>query len=189
LVFRNIRKNPLQQLLILLPKIYALGKSSPVPRNFTRTRPHTDTASRAASFFQRFLLPRVSPSRHPPRSLVKYTNDLALLRTLRRLVRYTTAFRSPPGGHRGDNLASRPLIRVHLIFSWNAMMRARTRPESSGMSPVACHMHPRPPAAAAWVSRFRRRGCCSSSSTPPTTSRACTSPSGGRCRRGRGCRE
>jgi len=38
------KKVPLQQLLIYAPKIYKLGKSSPVARNFARSHSHADTA-------------------------------------------------------------------------------------------------------------------------------------------------
>ena len=93
-------------------------------------------------FCRESLLPAAAAATEPR----EVHERLALLRTSRRLVRYTTAFRSPPGGHRGDNLASRPLIRVHLIFSWNAMMRARTRPKklrnvAGGMSHASASSH------------------------------------------------
>jgi hypothetical protein len=39
-----MRKNPLQQLLIHASKIYALGKSSSVSRNFAHGRDRADTA-------------------------------------------------------------------------------------------------------------------------------------------------
>jgi hypothetical protein len=37
-----MRKTSLQQLLIYAPKIYALSKSSPVARNFARSRSRAD---------------------------------------------------------------------------------------------------------------------------------------------------
>nr|CAB3488433.1 unnamed protein product [Digitaria exilis] len=68
---------------------------------------------------------------------------------------YTTAFLSPPGGDRGDTLASRPLmLRLRSIFSWNALMRARTMPESSGMLPAAAGDIGTPHSSASFVSFF-----------------------------------
>jgi len=44
---KDKKKIRLQQLIILPPKIYALEKSTPVPRNFARLLRHADTAFHA----------------------------------------------------------------------------------------------------------------------------------------------
>jgi hypothetical protein len=76
---------------------------------------------------------------YPRRMLRTAQQSTNVLRTPRRLVTYTTAFRSSPGGggDSGDAFGSRTLLLIpRSIFSWNAVMRARTMPDSSGMPPV-----------------------------------------------------